>query len=580
MFKIDSSQTSRVDLVPINQSSASIMTNPITNFQRHVTFKKNVSSDMVNASSTGLVHTARNRRSQPKSNTKNARVPSASKSGCPNLSMVHRLGLFQAYDQEHQASHQLYVKVFGNCSLWERPHCYNSGLCSGLELTYAPSTITPQRPSERDLDIPFEPLHNEYLGGQPSKAPITVLAAPVIQNLQALSASVSIQYYAPTPTNSLNTPISSHNVDEQPQRPSERDLDIPFEPLHNEYLGGQPSKAPITVLAAPQGNHTSLPTASAADDVLNAVFEGDLFVNPFATPSIDFMEPKSVKEALTDLAWIKSMQEELHQFIRLDVWELVPSLDGIKPLTLKWLFKNKHDEENTVIRNKTHLVAYATHKGFAVYQMNVKTAFLHDSLKEDVYMCQPEGFIDTDHPIHVYKLKKAFYGLKQAPRAWYDELSTFLLQNEFSKGIIDPTLFTKRFDDDILVDSGFELTGFSDADNAGCKDTFKVLPVEHNFLAKSSHNRRDLPKDTPIDRLEVLRYDIGKRSKVRMGIMPTETELTREQTQQEHQRDISVIFTVTMEILLEPTSSKLLVGDVGDSIWIELVTLNINLGPE
>nr|GFB69171.1 hypothetical protein [Tanacetum cinerariifolium]GFC05957.1 hypothetical protein [Tanacetum cinerariifolium] len=76
-------------------------------------------------------------------------------------------------------------------------------------------------------------------------------------------------------------------------------------------------------------------------------------------------------------------------------------------------------------------------------------------------------------------------------------------------------------------------------------------------------------KDIPIDRLEVLRYDIGKRSKVRMGIMPTETKLTLELTQQ-----------VTMEILLEPTSSKLLVGEVGDSIWIELMTLDINLGPE
>nr|GEX23225.1 hypothetical protein [Tanacetum cinerariifolium] len=85
----------------------------------------------------------------------------------------------------------------------------------------------------------------------------------------------------------------------------------------------------------------------------------------------------------------------------------------------------------------------------------------------------------------------------------------------------------------------------------------------------NTENWKDLPKDTPIDRLEVLRYDIGKRSKVKMGIMPTETKLTLEQTQQ-----------VTMEILLEPTSSKLLVGDVGDSIWIELVTLDINLGPE
>nr|GEY65768.1 hypothetical protein [Tanacetum cinerariifolium] len=83
--------------------------------------------------------------------------------------------------------------------------------------------------------------------------------------------------------------------------------------------------------------------------------------------------------------------------------------------------------------------------------MDVKTAFLHGSLKEDVYVCQPEGFIDADYPSHVYKLKKALYGLKQAPRAWYDELSTFLLQNGLSKGTIDLTLFSKRFDDNIVV---------------------------------------------------------------------------------------------------------------------------------
>nr|GEW33964.1 retrovirus-related Pol polyprotein from transposon TNT 1-94 [Tanacetum cinerariifolium] len=130
------------------------------------------------------------------------------------------------------------------------------------------------------------------------------------------------------------------------------------------------------------------------------------------------------------------MQEELHQFKRLDVWELVPSPDGTNPLTLKWLFKNKDDEENTVIHNKTRLVvrgyrqeegidfeesfalvtrmeairiflAYVAHNGFTVYQMDVKTGFLHGSLKEDVYVCQPDSFIDVDHLSHVYKLKKA-----------------------------------------------------------------------------------------------------------------------------------------------------------------------------
>ncbi|GJV69002.1 retrovirus-related pol polyprotein from transposon TNT 1-94 [Tanacetum coccineum] len=83
--------------------------------------------------------------------------------------------------------------------------------------------------------------------------------------------------------------------------------------------------------------------------------------------------------------------------------------------------------------------------------MGREKCFLNGTLKEDVYVCQPEGFIDADHPSHVYKLKKALYGLKQAPRAWYDELSKFLLQNHFFKGTIDPTLFIRRFDDDILV---------------------------------------------------------------------------------------------------------------------------------
>nr|GFC05750.1 retrovirus-related Pol polyprotein from transposon TNT 1-94 [Tanacetum cinerariifolium] len=96
-------------------------------------------------------------------------------------------------------------------------------------------------------------------------------------------------------------------------------------------------------------------------------------------------------------------------------------------------------------------LAYATHKSFTVFQMDGKTAFLHCTLKEDVYVCQPKGFIDSDHLSHVFKLKKALYGLKQAPRAWYDEFSTFLLQNHFFKGTTDPTLFIRRFDNDMLV---------------------------------------------------------------------------------------------------------------------------------
>nr|GFC82918.1 Gag-Pol polyprotein [Tanacetum cinerariifolium] len=119
---------------------------------------------------------------------------------------------------------------------------------------------------------------------------------------------------------------------------------------------------------------------------------------------------------------------------------------------LTWLWKNKRDEENTVIRNKSRLVAkgytqkervdfkesfapvarleavrlfiaYAAHKSFTIYQMDVKTAFLHGPLKEEVYVNQLDCFVDPYHLDKVYRLKKALYGLKQAPRAWYDELS-------------------------------------------------------------------------------------------------------------------------------------------------------------
>nr|GFD19298.1 retrovirus-related Pol polyprotein from transposon TNT 1-94 [Tanacetum cinerariifolium] len=130
-------------------------------------------------------------------------------------------------------------------------------------------------------------------------------------------------------------------------------------------------------------------------------------------------------------------------------------------------------EENTVIRNKSRLVAkgyaqkegvdfkesfslvarleavrlfiaYAAHKSFIVCQMDVKTTFLYGPLKEKVYVNQPDGFVDPYHPDRVYRLKKVLYGLKQAPRAWYDELSNFLISKGFSKGSINPTLFISK----------------------------------------------------------------------------------------------------------------------------------------
>ncbi|GJZ06291.1 retrovirus-related pol polyprotein from transposon TNT 1-94 [Tanacetum coccineum] len=149
---------------------------------------------------------------------------------------------------------------------------------------------------------------------------------------------------------------------------------------------------------------------------------------------------------MADSAWIEAMQEELYQFDRLDVWELVDKPLCKNVINIKWLWKNKRDEENNTIRNKACLVA----KGY-IYQMDVKTTFLNGPLKEEVYVNQPDGLVDPHHPDKVYRLKKALYGLKQAPRAWYDELSNFLVSKGFSKGSIDPTLFITKKGEDILL---------------------------------------------------------------------------------------------------------------------------------
>nr|GEU34190.1 retrovirus-related Pol polyprotein from transposon TNT 1-94 [Tanacetum cinerariifolium] len=96
-------------------------------------------------------------------------------------------------------------------------------------------------------------------------------------------------------------------------------------------------------------------------------------------------------------------------------------------------------------------LAYAAHKNMVVYQMDVKTAFLNGNLREEVYVSQLDGFVDQDNPNHVYKLKKALYGLKQAPRAWYDMLSSFLISQDFSKRLVNPTLFIRRNGNELLL---------------------------------------------------------------------------------------------------------------------------------
>ncbi|KAJ9542691.1 hypothetical protein OSB04_029197 [Centaurea solstitialis] len=168
-------------------------------------------------------------------------------------------------------------------------------------------------------------------------------------------------------------------------------------------------------------------------------------------------EPSNVTEALDISDWVTAMQEELNQFERLGVLRLLPRPKNKTIIDLKWIFKNKKDEDGIVTRIKARLVAKGFKQQAGIYYdetfapMDVKTAFLNGELKEEVYVSQPEGFVDRTKPNHVYILDKALYGLKQAPRAWYDHLSNVLLDNGFYKGKIDPTLFIKTEGDDILL---------------------------------------------------------------------------------------------------------------------------------
>ncbi|GKB11178.1 retrovirus-related pol polyprotein from transposon TNT 1-94 [Tanacetum coccineum] len=232
---------------------------------------------------------------------------------------------------------------------------------------------------------------------------------------------------------------------------------------------------------------------------------------------------------MTEPSWIDAMQEEIHEFQRLEVWELVPYPDKVLLIKLKWIYKVKTDEFGGVLKNKARLVdqgfrqeeginfeesfapaarieairifiANVTHNNMMIYQIDVKTTFLNGELKEEVYVSQPEGFVDQDNPLHVYKLKKALYGLKQAPCAWYGMLSSFLISQRFSKGEVDPTLFTQQAGNDLLLaklnekhlnavkrifrylkgtinmgiwylkDTGISLTAYADVDHAGCQD--------------------------------------------------------------------------------------------------------------
>ncbi|GJZ68977.1 retrovirus-related pol polyprotein from transposon TNT 1-94 [Tanacetum coccineum] len=409
--------------VPINKVRVSVRTNPITVSQPYVITKKVVNSDSNGFSSTGVNITTKTKRPQPMSNTKNDRVPSASKSS-------------------HIKNKEVEVEEHPRNLLLSKNKKYMSSECNNVKLAI-------WNDKSEIVRAMFTAHHKNRVRHGIQKS----------QLLKEYFDSVGISHQA----SSVRTPQQNGVVERR-----NRTL---VEAARTMLIF---SRAPLFLWAE------AIATACYTQN--RSIIHRRFNKTPYELingrkPDISFLHvfgalcyPKNDREdigklgakgAMTDLAWIKSMQEELLQFKRLDVWVLVPLLDNIKPLTLKWLFKNKHDEENTVIRNKSRLVV----RGYR----------------------QEEG-IDCEESF--------------APVVRMEAIRIFLAYNHFFKGTIDPTLFIRRFDDDILVVQvyvddiifgsthprilGIELTGFSDADYAGCKDTFKSTSGGTQFLGEKS----------------------------------------------------------------------------------------------
>ncbi|GJT40080.1 retrovirus-related pol polyprotein from transposon TNT 1-94, partial [Tanacetum coccineum] len=237
---------------------------------------------------------------------------------------------------------------------------------------------------------------------------------------------------------------------------------------------------PIVTTSDEQTSPISLTKADEFNQEDSAHSDGNSQFVSYNPPSHEEIESSTTNLESSNVQNFHQVQPLTHIWIKdhhLDQVIGDPSKPVMTRQRLHTDSENKCDTKNIVVRNKIRLVAkgykqeegidfeesfapvvrleavqmFFAYKNITIFQMDVKTAFLNGPLKEEVYVSQPEGFIDLEFPDHVYRLKKALYGLKQAPRAWYDKLSSFLIEHGFTKGIIDPTLFTRHHGEDILL---------------------------------------------------------------------------------------------------------------------------------
>lgn len=191
-----------------------------------------------------------------------------------------------------------------------------------------------------------------------------------------------------------------------------------------------------------------------------------------AMSNIIQVEPCTFQEAVKAQVWKDAMAEEYESIIHNDIWELVPKPQGKSVVSSKWLHKIKHVVNGSIEKFKARfvargfshkegidydeicapvfhytilwsIVALVASRGWPLHQMNEKIAFLHDFIKEEVFVEQPQGFEVHGQKTHVFRLKKALYGLKQAPRDWYACIGSFLLKVVFTRSNVDPNLYFK-----------------------------------------------------------------------------------------------------------------------------------------